>query len=197
MSRSAALICFGMIAAWGLPTAASTQEESATTAVSVYQSTQPQLPIRFEYPTEWEAEESSGTVEVYAQVQVYAPASFENRLRTYMVVRAVPVVTQGGRYGGVDEMVAEYRKTLPPTLGIEQERSATILGLSARQLDLSGTLQLPWWSQQSRAVPVKGQRVFFEKQGRLYEVGWLTTPEVSDEVEGLFAHLLRTLTISE
>jgi hypothetical protein len=69
------------------------------------------------------------------------------------------------------------------------------LGLPARQVSVSGTLRLPWKSPQALLVPVKGERIFVERNGWLYELGWMATPEASETVEAAFAHVLRTLVV--
>ena len=164
---------------------------------TLYRSHQPQLPVSFEYPADWQVEDSSGTIEAYAQVQIYGPASLEDRLRTYLVVRAIPPKAQGGRYAGLREMVEAYQKTLMPSLRIEQEREALVLETTATVLDISGTLLLPWEAKDPQPVPVKSQRIFLEKNGRLYELSWMATPDVSPRVEAAFSHLLQTLTLLE
>ena len=164
---------------------------------TLYHSDHAQLPVSFEYPAEWQVEYSSGTAETYAQVQVYGPASLDHRLRTYMVIRAVPPKAQGGRYAGVSEMAAAYQTTLLPGLRVDQDRQEAVLGSPATILDVSGTLNLPWEvSRAPRPVPVKSRRVFLEKNGWLYELSWLTTPEASQQVERAFSHLLKTLVLS-
>lgn len=197
MRCSIPIVGFGIIASGVLLMAAHAQEGRATTAFTIYQSNQPQLPVRFEYPADWEVEHSSGTTEVYSQVQIYAPKSLEDRLRMYMVVRAIPPKAQGGRYAGLPEMIEDYQKTLLPSLRIEQDQQTAVLGSAARQLEISGTLRLPWKSPLAQPVPVKSQRIFLEKNGWLYELGWLATPEISYEVEEAFSHLLQTLTLIE
>lgn len=162
-----------------------------------YHSQRPQLPVQFEYPAGWQVEESSGKEETYWQLQIYGPSSLESRLRTYLVIRAVPPKASGGRYADVQEMTASYRTTLQPGLRIDQEQQRTLLGEPAVQLALSGALSLPWWSGDPQEVDVKGQRLFFAKRGWLYELGWLATPESSAHVVEAFTHLLHTLTINE
>ena len=176
---------------------ASLQEGRAESMFTRYQSEQAQLPVSFEYPAEWQVEYSSGAAEAYAQVQMYGPASLDKRLRTYMVVRAVPPKAQGGRYAGVGDMVAAYQTTLLPGLRVDQDRQTVVLDSPATMLDVSGMLNLPWEvSRAPRPVPVKSQRVFLEKNGWLYELSWLTTPEASQQVERAFSHLLSTLVLS-
>ena len=65
-------------------------------ATQHYHSRSAELPVQFEYPADWEAEYSRGSTEAYAQVQVYAPSAVESRLRSYLVVRAVPSGSSGG-----------------------------------------------------------------------------------------------------
>jgi hypothetical protein len=169
----------------------------ATSSFAIYRSEQPELPLSFEYPSDWHVERSQGSSEAYAQVQVYGPESLEGRLRTYIVVRVIPPQADGGRYASVGEMAEDYRKTLLPTLRIEQDRELTVLESPAHVLDVSGTVLLPWKSPNAQSVPVKSQRVFFEKGARLYELAWMATPEVAPAVEAAFSHLLQTLTILE
>ena len=191
-------IGFGMIAGSALfLMTAGLQEGWAENVFTLYRSDHAQLPVSFEYPAEWQVEYSSGTEEAYAQVQMYGPASLDTRLRTYMVVRAVPPKAQGGRYAGVGEMVAAYQTTLLPGLRVEQDRQIIVLDSPATMLDVSGMLNLPWEvSRAPRPVPVKSQRVFLEKDGWLYELSWLTTPEAAQQVERAFSHLLNTLVLS-
>lgn len=198
MRQHIPLISFGMIATGVLfLTAAAAQEGMSTSGFAVYSSNQPQLPVRFEYPADWQVEDSRGTTEAYTQVQIYGPASLEGRLRTYMVVRAVPPKAQGGLYAGLDEMVGAYQKTILPTLRIEQERQTVVLGSPARVLDINGTLLLPWKARDPQPVPVKSQRVFMEKNGLFYELSWMATPETSEAVERFFSHLLNTLVLND
>ena len=164
---------------------------------TMYRSTQSRLPVSFEYPADWQVEPSSGMMEAYTQVQLYGPASLDARLRTYMVVRVLPPKGQGGRFADAAAMADDYRKTLMPTLHIDQERQTQVLGTPAAMVDVSGTLLLPWKGTHPTPVPVKSQRVFFEKAGRLYELSWMATPEASAVVEQAFTHLLATLRLTE
>ncbi len=168
----------------------------AEMSFAVYQSTQPQLPVRFEYPADWEVEDSRGTQEAYTQVQVYGPASLDDRLRTYLSVRAIPPHVEGGRYASLAEMIESYEQTVMPTFRIDQRQQIDLLGVTATQLDLSGTLSLPWEPARSTPVPVKSQRLFFEKDGRLYELSWMATPEAAPTAQAAFARLLQTLTLT-
>ena len=171
------------------------QEGTATGTFAVYHSDQPWLPVSFEYPAGWQVEPSSGTTEAYSQVQIYAPASVENRLRSYLVVRMFPTQDRGGPYASVQEMVDSYRKTLLPTLKIDKEEQIEVQGVPAMCLDVSGTMRLPWNSQKARPIPAKSQRVFLGKSRWLYEIAWTATPEAAPEVEAAFARLLKTLTL--
>lgn len=195
MRRGVSIVCVSLAASAAWLISANAEEGSAMKpVVASYRSAQPLLPISFEYPKEWKVEPSSGTMETYAQVQIYGPATVEHRLRTYLVIRVIPPKAQGGRYAGLNEMVETYRQSALPHLRVEQERHVVALGSPARQFEIVGTLQLPWWSKGSEPVPVKGRRIFFERNGSLYELGWLATPEASPTVEEAFAHLLLTLT---
>lgn len=162
--------------------------------VTQYESVRPELPVSFEYPADWDAEESFGSQEAYAQVQVYAPESLESRLRSYLVIRAVPPEEKGGRYAGLRAMADSYRHALQPGLQIDQEEQTNLLGASAVRFRVSGTLRLPWKSSRAQPVPVRSERIFFEKGGRLYELAWMATPEAADQVRDAFIHLLETLT---
>ena len=164
--------------------------------ISVYQGDQPDLPARVEYPAGWDVEVSRGHVEPYAQVQFYAPSSLEPRVRVYVVVRALPLPAAGGRYADAGALLESYRATLPSAFRIAGEHTRSVLGVPARQVDVVGTLRLPWMSPQAQSVHVVGQRAFFEHAGRLYECAWLATPRVAADVGAAFAHLLDTLTLS-
>ena len=194
MGKTKTAVFFGMMAAVGLLVMPS-QEGWTTDAFALYQSAKPQLPVTFEYPADWQVEESSGSQEVYAQVQVYGPSSLEPRLRTYLVVRAVPSKTGGGRYASLEEMVGVFRDTLQPGLRIDGTHPVQVAGGPATQLEVSGQLWLPWKSPNAKPVPVKGQRVFLERGGRFYEFAWMGTPEVSGQVRAAFSRLLDTFTV--
>lgn len=181
-----------MMAGGGLLLIGQVQEGQATESFAQYRSTAPQLPVAFEYPSTWQVEESSGTHEAYAQVQIYAPASLEPRLRTYLVVRSIPPKAEGGRYASLNEMVDSYRATLQSGLRVDAQREVQIMSQSATQLEVSGVFRLPWESRGERSVPVKSQRVFFESNGRLYECGWMGTPEVAAQTAAAFVHLIQT-----
>jgi hypothetical protein len=168
----------------------------STDAFVRYQSSRPALPVAFEYPAGWDVEESAGTRDAYTQVQIYGPKSVEGRMRTYLVVRALVPDAEGGSSAGLSEFVAEYRRTMMPELQIQQERDTEILGGPAKQLEIAGSLRLPWRSRAATDVPVKGQRLFFERGGRLYELAWLATPEASPQVANAFGRLRETLTIN-
>ena len=187
-------VFFGMMAAVGL-LMVFPREGWTTDAFALYQSAKPQLPVKFEYPADWQVEESSGSQEAYAQVQVYGPSSLEPRLRTYLVVRAVPSKTGGGRYASLEEMISAFRDTLQPGLRIDGTHPAQVAGGSATQVEVSGQLWLPWESPKAVPVPVKSQRVFLERGGRFYEFAWMATPEVSGQVGAAFSRLLDTFTV--
>lgn len=195
--RWAPLAVFGMMGGVALLLVGGAVEGQPTTmdAFATFSSTTPQLPVQFEYPAGWQPEESSGSHERYAQVQVYAPESFEPRLRTYLVVRCVPPRAEGGRYAGLAEMVEAYRATMQSGLRVDEERQVQVMGRPATQLEVSGIFQLPWETPGEHAVPVKSQRVFFEQDGHFYELAWMGTPEVADQVSAAFARLLQTLTL--
>ena len=190
--RSLECLAVALLVTVGMPMG----EGHATSAFTTYRSHQPQLPVSFEYPTGWDAEMSAGKTEAYTQVQLYAPAAVEQRLRVYLVVRAMPLKASGGRYASLDEAVAAYRETLLRTLHITEERQTTVAGVAARQLAINGTLSLPWMSATAHAVPVVGGRLFFEKDGRVYECAWLGTPELAAQVQTYFDHVLQTLMIA-
>lgn len=196
MRRRIFLVCFGMIAGGVLLPRAHAQEGGTTGTFSVYQSQQPQLPVSFEYPADWQLEPSTGKVEAYTQVQIYGPASLDHRLRTYLVIRGVAPQSAGGRYAGLNEMVDSYRHTLQQGLQIDQELHVSVLGVPAIEVEVSGTFRLPWESPAAQAVAVKSQRIFLEKNGRLYELAWMATQEAAPEVEQVFSHLLHTLTVT-
>lgn len=187
----------GMMAGMALLLIGAAGGQSTTMdAFATYSSPTPQLPVRFEYPAGWQPEESAGSHERYTQVQVHAPESFESRLRVYLVIRVIPPKAEGGRYEDLDEMIESYRATMQAGLHVDEEREVQVLGLAATQLDISGTFRL--LSRETpgeRAVPVKSQRVFFEQDGRLYELAWMATPEVSDQVAAAFTHLLQTFSL--
>lgn len=166
-------------------------------AFALYRSQQPGLPVSFEYPEGWELEESAGTHEPYAQVQCYGPKTMEDRLRIYLVVRAMPPKAAGGRYADVAEMVQEFQRTKLPTLRVDREGAVSVAGTAATQLDISGSLRLPWKSSKATDIPVKSQRVFFEKDGRLFELAWLGTPEASPVLADAFSRLLQTLSVGK
>ena len=194
--RWVAWAVFGMMWGPGLVPAAFPHEEGHTAETfAAYHSSRAELPVAFEYPAAWQVEESSGTHEAYAQVQVYGPASLEPRLRTYLVVRCVPPKAEGGRYANLDEMVESYRATLQAGLRVDEERKVQVLSQPATQLDVSGIFQLPLDAPGERSVPVKSQRIFFEQEGRLYELAWMGTPEVAEQVAAAFAHLLQALRV--
>ena len=197
MHRSAFVIGFGMIAISVLAFPVYADDPMTAQTFVTYRSDQPRLPVSFEYPADWSVEYSTGAVEAYAQVQIYGPKSLEKRLRTYLVVRAMPQQTQGGHYADVGEMIDQYRKTLPPTLHIDQERQTTVLGEPTPLLEVSGSLLLPWNSQKAQPVPVRSERIFFEKNDRLYELAWMATPEASSTLAAAFSHLLQTLVLLE
>lgn len=194
MPRARRGLLFGMMA---VVVMAASREGWTTDAFALYQSAKPQLPVAFEYPAGWQVEESAGSTEAYAQVQVYGPQSLEPRLRTYLVVRAVPPQAEGGRYAALGEMVARFRETLQPGLRVDREAPVQVAGGPATQLEVSGELWLPWKSQNAKPVPVKSQRVFLERGGRLYEFAWMSTPEASAEVAAAFSRLLDTFTVVE
>ena len=166
-----------------------------TGTFEVYRSATPPLSVSFEYPAGWQAEESSGSTERYRQVQLYAPPELEPRLRIYIVVRAVPAKDLGGKYGGVAEMATAYQNQALPSLTVEEHPPVMVLGSPATVLGVNGTMALPWQSSTPKAVPVSGARVFFEKDGTLYEAAWLATPEQAPAVQTAFTHLLDTLTV--
>ena len=173
---------------------AGAREGLTTDTFTTYRGTSPRLPVAFEYPADWESEESSGTTERYTQVQLYAPAALESRLRVYLVVRAIPAKDAGGRYADVREMAEEYRRHAIPSLRMTEEEQTTVLGAPATRLAVDGTMLLPWNSPKAQPVPVTGQRVFFEQHGVFYELGWMATPETDAAARAAFAHLLDTLT---
>ena len=196
MSRVSRLLV-AMIVATPMCAGAFAREGVAATPFTVFTGNPPDLPLRFEYPTDWEVERSSGASERYTQVQLYGPASLDARLRTYITVRVVPPKLQGGRYADVKEMVDSYRQTLMPTLTIDRQRRTSVLSCEAILLDVSGIIQLPWNSPKAVPVLVKSQRLFFEKNKLFYELSWMATTEAAPSVEPLFAHLLETLALSE
>ena len=186
---------FGMMAGALLLLMGYPREGRTTEAFLPYQNAKPQLPVKFEYPAGWQVEESSGTSEVYSQVQIYGPASLEPRLRTYLVVRAVPPKAEGGRYASLSDMVETFRATLQPGLRIDQEQPIQVSGRPATKLELSGQLWLPWKSPNAKPIAVKSQRIFLERAGRFYEFAWMSTPEVSEQVIAVFSRLLETFTV--
>ncbi len=194
--KNACRISAGCLTALVLIAGLPVREGQATDTFATYRSHQSPLPVSFEYPAGWEVEPSEGKTEAYAQVQVYAPAAFEPRLRVYLVVRVMPTAASGGRYASVDEAAAAYRETLLPTLRIDEAQETTALGVTARQVVVSGTLRLPWMSAAAHPVPVTGRRLFFEKGGRLYECAWLSTPDTAARVQAFFEHVLQTLTVT-
>lgn len=166
-------------------------------AFALYPPLLPELPVRFEYPADWYPEPSRGTTDAYVQIQLYAPAAFEPRLRTYMVIRAMPPIHQGGRYHNIDELVEEYRNTLLPSLRINVKRHIDLQGAPATVLELTGSLRLPWKSSAAETIPVHSQRIFFERGGRFFELAWMATPEGAPTVQEYFAHLMQTLQFVE
>lgn len=167
----------------------------ASTTFSVFHSEQETLPVRFEYPADWKVERSTGSTEAYEQVQLYGPSTLDPRLRAYLVVRAVPPAAQGGRYAGLHEMIVSYQQTLLPTLQVEERRAATVAGLPATVLRVSGTMLLPWKSANSQPVPVASERVFVERNGWLFELAWMSTKDAAPAVEPLFVRLVETFTL--
>ena len=186
-----------LMAAGGLIALGHVEGGMAIDAFARYQGKTPELPVSFEYPAGWQVEESSGSQEVYRQVQIYGPKSLEDRLRVYLVVRAVPPKAVGGRYEGLEDMVRQYRVTLMSSLHVDAQGAIRLLGSSVPQLEVSGTLPRSWWSVDPEQIPVKGQRVFLEQDGRFYELGWMATAEASGPVAEAFRRLLQTLTLAQ
>lgn len=151
------------------------------------------LPLSFEHPADWEVEPSAGTTERYSQVQLYAAKQPGDLMRTYMVIRAIPPKAKGGRYDDREQMISSFKSTLLRSMTIEGEQSEVVAGVAARVLEIGGTLNLPWESVSPTPVPVAGQRVFFERDGWLYQASWLTTPDHADAVRAIFTRLLSTL----
>ena len=170
---------------------------STATTFSVFRSDQANLPVTFEYPSDWQVERSSGSTERYAQVQVYGPSALDDRLRSYLVVRAIPPAAQGGRFAGLEQMIASYEETLLPTLRVAQRRQTKVAGLPATVLEVGGTMLLPWNGANPKPVPVKSERVFLERNGWLFELAWLTTAEAAAAVEPVFARLVETFALSD
>lgn len=165
----------------------------ASSGFAVFRSDRPQLPLQFEYPADWQLEPSSGSIERYTQVQLYGPKALEPRLRSYIVVRAIPPKTEGGRYADLSDAVRQYEDTLLPTLRITQRRQTTVLGANGQLLDVQGAMRLPWESRNAELVPTQSQRLFFAHDGLLYEIAWTATPEAAPAVQAAFEHLLGTL----
>lgn len=184
-----------VIGAFGLVVSVRAEQNMSSGMFSLYQSSQPNLPVSFEYPSEWRTEFSKGATENYSQVQIYAPDALDKRLRTYIVVRIMPPKDQGGRYASIAEAVEEYRKTLMSSWRIVEEQRIEVSGVSAYKMDINGTLRLPWRSPKAQDVPIRSQRIFFEKDGRLYELSWLATSETAPQLEDAFSHLIQTLEI--
>ena len=154
----------------------------------------PLLAVSFDYPEGWRPIESSGSTESYAQVQVLAPLALGEKPRTYLVVRAMPLKSSGGRYATVQEAVAAHEASLLPHLHIERRADVQRYGVTVTMLDVAGAMQMPFERHTPAPVPVKGQRLFFEKDARVYEVGWLAVTAAADQAAAAFAHLLDTLT---
>lgn len=166
-----------------------------TEAFSRYRG-RPGLPVSFEYPAGWQVEESTGSQEVYTQVQVYAPGPAGAGVRTYLVVRVVPPPAAGGRYGSAADAQTAYRETLLPDWQIEQESTLEVLGAAARRLEVSGTLRLPWHAPEAEVVPVRSQRVFCEAAGGVLEMGWVAPAAEAGRLSALFDRLLQTLALA-
>ena len=187
---------FGMMAALlvlGWPMSSFTSE-SPLASFAHYPGQPPLLAVTFDYPADWKPISSSGSAESYTQVQVLAPPSFGDRPRTYLIVRARPLKSSGGRYATAQEAVAAYEATLIPHLRIERRVESQRYGVAVTQLDVAGAMQMPFERLTPAPVPVKGQRLFFEKDGRLYEVGWLAVTSATEQTAAAFAHILDTLT---
>lgn len=186
----------GMMAACLLVGMVGVEAGMTTESFIQYRSTNDSLPVSFEYPRGWDVEESSGTHEIYTQIQIYAPKAVEGRLRTYLIVRAMPTAAEGGRFANAQEAVTQYQQTLMPTMSIARTQDTQLLGREATQVEVTGTLRLPWKSPTAEEVPVIGQRVFFEASGRLYELAWLATPESAEQVSAAFGRLVHTLAVT-
>jgi len=195
INRSASRVfCLAVGAVWsivGLGTG------MASEMVVRFQGANPGLPVSFEYPTGWKAEESSGNYDVYTQVQVFGPKSLEDRMGVYLVVRAVPLKEQGGRFTGLADRVAHFRQTLPSSMTIRTEEIVEFLGVDSMHMSISGTLKPGYQVTDALEIPIKSERIFLEKSDYLYEFAWMATPEASQEVAGAFKIMLDTLRIEK
>lgn len=158
-----------------------------------YRSQTPTLPVAFEYPAGWTAERSRGSAEAYDQVQLFAPEPAPAHVRSYIAVRAMPAKAQGGRYADAADMIASYRQTQMPMLAVTGESTIMVLGVPAVQLEIRGQMALPWKAAHPEMVSMQGQRVFFEKDGRLYELSWMAPEESASPTAAAFGHVVRTL----
>ena len=158
-----------------------------------YHSTIPFWPVTFEYPADWQAEQSRGSQERYDQVQLFAPGSADARAHAYIAVRVMPRKNEGGRYASIEEMAAAYRQTQMPTLSTSEASQVTVLGVPALRMEVSGQMALPWKAAHPELIPMQGQRVFFEKDGRLFELSWMAPEESAPATAAAFGHVLSTL----
>ena len=190
MRRGYVMIAAFLLTAWPMPPLSS----EPAPPLGTYQGSAT-LPVRFEYPADWKPLESSGSTEIYTQVQLLAPlGGMSSTFRTYMVVRAMPRQSQGGQYANIQEAIAAYESHAMPHLQIHQRAEIQRYDVTIHVMEISGDFQMPFERLPKAPVFVKGQRMFFEKNDRLYELGWLAVPDLAEQTAAAFAHLLDTLT---
>lgn len=134
------------------------------------------LDVSFDVPDGWRVALDKGRLDKFEQVLVKGPRNEADNYSALLVVRATPAAAKGGRFAGVRELAAHYRRTLYDNHSVVSDRASRVAGKEA--IDLTVAYVVPplrvkpvrGETVNPAPVPVQTRTLFFERAGWIYEL---------------------------
>ncbi len=156
----------------------------------------PGLPaLTFEYPGNWPAGVEVGRGESYWQVVILGPRNAEDSYNPGLTVRSMPVQA-GGRYADVPSLVDARRNqyAASPQFRMLEDAPYAVAGVSGWHLIFTYVVPLPPSSINAKPTPLQTRLVIFSLGGTLYELVYSADAREYAAHQGVFAHLLQSIT---
>ena len=152
------------------------------------------LPVFFEYPSDWRLTDERGAVETYHAVRLQVSRNAEDTYTAYLVVRAFPVQPPGSRYATQRTFVNHLLANLPDGASADPQTTRPVTGVVADDFTVTYTIPpLHHAGRKAVKIPVKTRTVVVEHGPFLYELAYSADERDYDAHLFAFEGLLSSL----
>ena len=145
----------------------------AAPSTLTYPGAEADLPVSFEYPSDWRLMEERGVTESYHAVRLLGPRNADDTYTAYFVVRAFPVQPPGSRYADQRALVSHILTHLPDGASVDPQATRPLDGASADEWTVEYTIPpLHHVGRKAVKIPVKTRTVVVQRGPLLYEIAY-------------------------